>query len=194
MAMNDSSNPVEDQPQAHRTGSSYWRVIAIVGVIALALSAGAIALVLGGNDSSESTDEIVAQGVSVHLAGDPDSAEVLYLRALESEPDNALALYNLGVIRQSQQQPAEAALFFRKAIDSDPEMQSAHVNLAWAMRDLGDISEAVGILEALRLQRPDDPLVLFHLGQMLIAAGNVDEGSQLINDAIEIDPSLLTID
>jgi len=168
-------------------------VIAVLGLLAtVGLALGALAL---WGDSSvaptRSADDIVVEGLSAHVEGDLAAAEVLYLDALSVDPDNVLAIYNLGVIRQSEQQLIEAVDLFRRALAIDAEMPSARLNLAWALRDLGDVDEAVAELTSLRSQRPDDALVLFNLGQMLIAAGRIDEGAALVREAIELDESLL---
>jgi len=179
----------DDAPAEHDGGRSKWLVpaaaaaVAVIGLIAAA--------VIGLSSTAPSTDELLDRGLIAHVQDDLDSAESAYRELLEREPDNVLGLYNLGVVRQSQRRPAEAAELYRSAIAIDPDLTSAQLNLAWALRDLGQLATAVEQLSELHQRRPDDAQVLLNLGQLLIAAGDVEQGTQTVLEAIELDEGLL---
>ncbi len=52
--------------------------------------------------------EAVEAGLAKHVDGDLDGATADYTTALESDPQNVLALYNLGLIAQTQGNAEEA--------------------------------------------------------------------------------------
>jgi tetratricopeptide (TPR) repeat protein len=193
VAATEWSTAVNDQPDLdpQRTAQRRRKLLAVVLVLAAAIIGFAVVVSVTQSDEGPSAETLLEDGLAAQLAGDSDSAEALYLRLLRIDPDNVLGVYNLGVLRQSEQRPDEAATFYRRALELDGDMTSAQLNLAWALRDLGDLDGAVDALRDLQERRPDDPWVVFNLGQMLIASGEIKAGADLVQRAIELDPSLL---
>jgi Tfp pilus assembly protein PilF len=81
--------------------------------------------------------EAVQAGLDKHVEGDLEGASADYLKALETEPENALALYNLGLIAQTQGNNDEAEERYRAAVASNPDYQPAVFNLAIVRKAAG---------------------------------------------------------
>ncbi len=65
-----------------------------------------------------------------------------FLAVIESDPNNAEAHYRLGVLYHGNKQLEEAAVYYKKAIESDPEF-----------RDVASEKSPIGILARLQLSR-----------------------------------------
>jgi Tfp pilus assembly protein PilF len=111
-------------------------------------------------------------------------AEGVYRLILSLQPNNPIALNNLGLIVP----PDEAALLFRRAIEALPGYLQAHVNLANTLQGQGDTEEAVAIAKQTVALAPDNPKTLFHLGKMLEAQGKFDEAAAQYEQAVALKP------
>jgi tetratricopeptide (TPR) repeat protein len=80
-----------------------------------------------------------AEGAWFAEKGDLKCAVAAFKQALRLEPRLAEAHFDLGLVRQSQQQPAEAISEFRLALRYDPALLLAHCALG---SSLGDPTEA----------------------------------------------------
>ena len=63
--------------------------------------------------------------------------------ALQLEPENNTALYNLGTALLNQEKISEAISYLQKSVKSDPENEKAHFNLGKALFRKGDYDLAV---------------------------------------------------
>lgn len=82
-------------------------------------------------------------GLIAHLQNRPVAAESYYRLALELEPNNTKALFNLAIIRANASGGAqEAVSLYRQVIALLPDYADAHFNLALVLRSLGQTAEA----------------------------------------------------
>ncbi|MEY4230888.1 MAG: hypothetical protein RLZZ362_1737 [Actinomycetota bacterium] len=148
--------------------------------------------------SSESADteptpdasRLLAVGMELHNRGDLNAAEQAYQRVLDLVAEDPYALYNLGLIRQTQGDLAAALGFYDRSLASDSTLVSAQYNRALARRDTGDAAGAIDDLEAVVSAQPENAGALYNLGNLKIAGGDIDGGTKLVTQAIEIDPTL----
>ena len=70
--------------------------------------------------------------------GDLKCAVAAFKQALRLEPRSAEAHFDLGLVRQNQQQPAAAISEFRLALQYDPTLLMAHCALGSSLGDLTD--------------------------------------------------------
>lgn len=134
--------------------------------------------------------QLLAVGMALHTSGDLNAAEEAYQRVLVLSPQDPYALYNLGLIRQTQGNLTAAIDFYTRSLASDSTLVSAQYNRALARRDSGDGAGAIADLEAVIVVQPENAGALYNLGNLKIAEGDIDGGTKLVNQAIEIDPSL----
>jgi tetratricopeptide (TPR) repeat protein len=76
-----------------------------------------------------------AEGVWFAQQGGLQCAVAAFKQALRLEPRLAEAHFDLGLVRQSQQQPAAAASEFRMALEYDPTLLQAHCALGSVLSD-----------------------------------------------------------
>jgi Flp pilus assembly protein TadD len=77
---------------------------------------------------------------------DPRSAEAAFLSALTSDPDNVVALNNLGVVRDLQGRNAEAQEAYNAALTVAPGSADVQINLGMSLALSGRSAEAVQLL------------------------------------------------
>ena len=93
-------------------------------------------------------------GRLLHEAGQHAEAERHYRDALKLR-DHALAAFNLGVLLEDMQRPAEAISAYGRALAADPQLAEAHYNLAQLYEKRGDRMAAIRHFNGYRaLTRP----------------------------------------
>ncbi len=83
-----------------------------------------------------------------------DQAEAALNHVLSLEADDARALYNLGFVRAEQGRYDEALGISRRAVEADPALTAARINLALLCQKLGRTDEARGQLEHVASEAP----------------------------------------
>lgn len=123
-----------------------------------------------------------------HQAGDLDAARAMYEGILQAYPDQADALHLLGVLRDQQGAPAEAAELISRAIAVSPGEASFHGNLGTALLAMGREEEAeTAYRQSIRL----DPAYAeghYNLANLLRRRGAAPEARQHFEDALSLQP------
>ena len=185
----DDTAPVRDG-----SGRRRWVVVAAVALLAV----GLIGFLAGRSTAPQesalpddaSVEELLTEAVALHSGGVIDEAAKRYEAILAVEPDNVLALYNLGQITQQRGVLPTAIEYYDRALAADPTFSTAAFNRAIALRDLGRTDEAIAAFQALLDANPDSVGALFNLGNLYISLGDAERGVPLVNRAVELDPSL----
>jgi tetratricopeptide (TPR) repeat protein len=86
-------------------------------------------------------------GRLLHLAGLLKDAEITYRAAIRPEP---LIAFNLGVLLEDLNRPAEAIAAYRDALALDPQLADAHFNLARLYEEADDSKASLRHLLAYR--------------------------------------------
>src|SRR5262249_38986205 len=84
---------------------------------------------------------------------------------LDREPNSALAHYYKGTLFEFMAVRQEAAAAFKHALELDPQLDMARLQLAVQLLDLLRAAEAVPHLEYLQQQQPDDPRIPVYIAQ-----------------------------
>ena len=151
-------------------------------VLVLALSAGAC--------SDPVDPDQPCRSDSRTQAGNLEEAAEHYQQVLEIRPDDAYANYNLGVIEQGDGRTALAEGYYRAALDADPNFVAALFNLAILRTQVNAIQEAIDLYERVLALQPDYAAAHLNLGLLLQASEQAKEGTEHLNQAIELDPTL----
>ena len=91
---------------------------------------------------------------------------------------HAISLYNLGLSAYKQGSPESAIIFFKRAVDLDPDLADAQYNLGVLYQSERRLKEAVPrFQEALRV-KPEDPDSHYQLALALIDLNQLPEAKQ----------------
>jgi tetratricopeptide (TPR) repeat protein len=122
---------------------------------------------------------------SLRNSGRVDEAILLYQKAIEIEPSQAMTHFNLGVAYLSKRQPDAAIPELERALELDPKIPRAHCDLGNAMLQNGRAEQAIMHWQrALELQ-PDYPEALNNLAWALAtqSEASLRDGAQAIKYA-----------
>jgi tetratricopeptide (TPR) repeat protein len=162
--------------------------------IALAITAFALVVIAGvmmlRPDDKPGANSLLSSGLQAHLSGDITKARTFYVRAIEQDPQNAWAYYNLGLVDQTQGNIVDATKAYELAIGIDRGLAPALFNLG-VLR--GQESDKTAAIELYRRAIQSDPKLAgahFNLGLLLIESGEVAEGKSEITAGVELDPAL----
>ena len=120
-------------------------------------------------------------GVLLRAIGKPSEAEAAYRTAIQLNPDHIDAYTNLGILLNGLKRTEEAAACYCKVITLRPKHRDARKLLALAHCTLGEIGEAVNILEEWLEEEPGDPIAL----HMLAACTGRDVPARASNGFVE---------
>lgn len=117
---------------------------------------------------SESPEYLLALGTIQLDLQEYEAAEENLHSVIEKQPENSLALNNLGAALQGQDRDLDAIPFFQRAIQLAPDEPNFKANLAASLRNRGRYKEAIDLLAPLSTIFPKNPFVLTNLGLTLI--------------------------
>ncbi|MFL6197650.1 MAG: tetratricopeptide repeat protein [Thermoanaerobaculia bacterium] len=104
----------------------------------------------------------------------PDAAEEWYERGVEIEDED----------------PGEAIQAYRKALEVNPDLADAHLNLGRLLHETGGAAAAEPCYRRALAVRPDDSTALFNLGVALQDLDRPHEAIKVYEKALELDPKL----
>lgn len=107
--------------------------------------------------------------------GDVEQAAEHYRRAVEADPEDSLAQYNLGFALARLGRADEAEAQFRKAIELDPDYRNAHFNLASTLGKEGRWEEAAEHYHRAYEIDQDDRQAHLEWARALAALGRTDQ-------------------
>jgi tetratricopeptide (TPR) repeat protein len=145
--------------------------------------------------------------LSTALAGEPDSAELLYdvamaaekldrldeveahlKRLIELKPDNAQALNALGyTLVDRTQRTAEGLKLIEKALALAPADPFILDSMGWAQYRMGNFDDSEKFLRRALADRPD-PEIAAHLGEVLWAKGERDNAKEVWQSQLKETP------
>jgi len=140
---------------------------------------------------------LLDEGVAHDSQGRTAEAERAYHAALEVDPDNPYALFNLGRIDFLRGHAASARARLSRALVGRPGFAQARLLLAGVEEAMGNLCFAQGNLDDARRHfaqaaalRPELPGAHAGLGQVHAALGEPAEAAPCFRRALELDPQL----
>lgn len=143
-----------------------------------------------GTSQGAEVEQPLQRGLQAHVDGDLDGAVAAYEEVLEADPENKLALYNLGLVEQSRGNNEEAETYYRQTIEVDDRYTPALFNLAILRTAAGDHEEAVQLYEQVVEIDTKNAGAYLNMGFALREIGRQDDAQDAFNKAIELDPSM----
>ena len=133
-------------------------------------------------------------GLALQSLGQRDEeAAKMYEKALSLDqimPATSLAYSNWGTILANSGRYLEAEAKYRRAIEIDPSNELAHLNLGRTLTATRDFVEADREFARAYELKAENAEILFYWSESLLAQGKLDESSDILKRAMEIDPSI----
>jgi len=127
--------------------------------------------------------------MALDMMGKTDEALPEYLTVVESNPAHADAWNNLGILYGKLGRSEDAVEAYRKALAARPDNAMVCLNLAKQILRTGeDKSEAIGLLDKVVKQRPDDPGLSNTLGVAYAMQGEMEKARENFLRATTLDP------
>ena len=145
----------------------------------------------GGNESNTTLDETertLLNAAHLRTAGDFPAAETCYQSVLARDPDNAHVYQLLGNLAFEQQQYADAAVLFKRALKLAPENVSAWMDLGNVQAEREHFDDALGALEKAIVLQPDSALLQKTLGSVHSKKGQYAEAIAALKAALKLQP------
>ena len=117
-----------------------------------------------------------------------DEAINQFKKALEIEPDDLNAHYNLGNAWLAVGRIDEAIVQFKKALEIEPDDADTYYNLGVALVRIGRSDEAISCFQKVIAFKPDNVGAYNNLGLVLFTQGRFAEASKAYRRTLELKP------
>ena len=128
-------------------------------------------------------------GVALGLKGRTDEAMQCHKKAIQLDPKNAEARYNLGNILLSQNKLKQAISEYEKALSIKPKYTKANINLAVALERESRFDEAIEYADKAVKTEPNNVDAQYNLAVSLGQQGRLDEAIDHFGKTVELDPN-----
>jgi len=129
-----------------------------------------------------------AEGWKALEADKYEEAVQLFSKAVETDPKDYTAHFNLGLAYSMLGKDAEAIPAYRKALELKPGLYEAELNLGILLLKWKQAGEAVPPLKSAAEQKPKEFRPVFYLAEALFATGDFARAEQDYGTAAELDP------
>ena len=155
----------------------------IVGRLAL-LACLLLTLVGGYGCSGDNPEELFQQGVSAMEAGNPDEAVIWFKKALQEDPEMAMAHFKLGQVFRQKGDSRQAYGQLSRAVQQDPTLKDARKEMAFVLVENRALTEAVEVCKEYLEVNGDDEDIYLILGNSLGYTKKLDEAIEVMTEAI----------
>ncbi len=132
-------------------------------------------------------ESLQALAVYNHTRGDAEEAAKNLEKSIELFPQDPDTAYNLGVVREGQENYAAAIEAYQKAVDLSPSHFLALNNLGNCYRNVGEIQKSLAVYKKCIEANPKHLECHFNLGVYYINLGSPSEAVKELEEAKKID-------
>ncbi len=133
-------------------------------------------------------DMYFEKAYSKHMAGNRQSARMLYERIIKRNPMHIDATYMLGTLLAESGVLELGLMYLKSAAKLKPDSPMIYSNLGHVYLKLGKLDQARDCyLRSLKLN-PQDPGILFNLGTVFHLQGKLEQAASYIENSLEIKP------
>jgi len=143
----------------------------------------------GDADGEGRDDDRLARAMSALDDERPEDAERMAAELLKADPHHGAALYVLGCALTMQGRAGEAIAPL-EAASGDHDNPECDIVLAIALRQVGRHEDAVGRLKLTIKRYPAHAAAFNELGYLLVLMGRYDEAADVLNQGLQIAPTL----
>jgi tetratricopeptide (TPR) repeat protein len=128
-----------------------------------------------------------ASSLARHSQSVQDKRQASAPPVLRQAPETAEAWYAQGCDLEADEDLDEAIAAYRRALEIDPGLADAHLNLGRLRHETGDLAAAEEHYRAAANARPDEPTTAFNLGVVLQDRGRLAEAAAAYEQALALD-------
>jgi tetratricopeptide (TPR) repeat protein len=157
--------------------------------------AGAKVVGIGAADAKDTgrlpelTNELAYRAAAAVSKRDWESARAAYAEMLVGEPDNALALANLGSVELQLGDLDSAVEHLERAVRQKPALTQTWLALGMAQYEREDHLRALSAISRAVAEKPDDPRARNYLAATAKALGWLGAAESELHRAIDLDPN-----
>jgi len=129
---------------------------------------------------------IISVAEVTNLSGNKEESMKLLSDWLEENPDNQPVRLYLANLKMNGDN-SDAIDEYRRLVEENDKNFIALNNLAWALGEQGQISEAINFAEKANRLRPNTPQILDTLGFLLLKRGDIEKARETLESAYELD-------
>lgn len=115
-------------------------------------------------------------GLVLRAGGSEAGAERAFAAALECDPHHANALLNMTGLLRRRGDALAAVIYGERAVAAAPADPEAQTNYGNALKDTGQLEEAIEIFRGVIAQQPEDARSHWNLALALLLSGDLAEG------------------
>jgi len=157
-----------------------------ISVLMLAISARA-----GGfQQSVETSNSLLTQGLSLIRSGDFQGAAEKLRESIRANPASAAAHYNLALALVRLEKNSDAIEELQKVTALAPQIAPAHYNLALLLEESGRLPDAIDQLRAFCDLNPGDPAGVVHLIGDYFKTGDSTNALSVAREALAQSPEM----
>jgi tetratricopeptide (TPR) repeat protein len=138
---------------------------------------------------SSSVNLLNSLGVCLAKCDEREKAKAAFETALQLDPNEAFAEYNLGVISVLNHEPDRALVHLKKSYASNRETFEIPFQIGKVLSDQGRHAQAKEYLETALGMRKDNAAVHRMLGECHAATGNHHEAMSAYRNAVKLNPN-----
>jgi len=138
--------------------------------------------------SPRCSDALAIKGTLHAEVGELDVALELLTSANAHKPGDPFILYNIGVAHLQLKSIEQAVTWFEKAIDADPNLGDAHLNLSVCLFHLGWFQQSLEHVEKALILTPGQPQALSQKGELKRFYGDYKAASRLFERCLKHTP------
>jgi tetratricopeptide (TPR) repeat protein len=132
-----------------------------------------------------------AEGETAWRAGRESDAAPFYLRAIELDPNMAMAYARIGTYNENLSELTKAKDYLTKAYtlrDRVSEHERLYIEAHYFQTVVGDLRKAVDVYQQYRQTFPRDWIPVHNIGNQYLKMGDLEKGEASLRDAINLEP------
>ncbi|MEM3144324.1 MAG: tetratricopeptide repeat protein [Candidatus Nitrosotenuis sp.] len=131
--------------------------------------------------------KLYKSGVTELSLGNHKKAFAIFRQVLDIEPSHTGALVKQGNILGKFARYDEAITYYDRALAVEPKNELALLNKGLALHYLERFEEAIACYDQVLQTRPDSTITKYNKASSLVRCGKVDDGIDVLADAIKVD-------
>ena len=155
--------------------------------LVLALS---LLLVLAGGYgcSGDDAEQLFQQGIDAMAADNPSEAVIWFKKALQQNPEMAIAHYKLGEVYRKKGEARLAYAELSRALQQDPQLKDARKELVFLLVENRALGETVKVCEDFLELNGNDEDIYSILGNSLAYSKKIEEAVKVLEDGLKVYP------